>query len=762
MASHGEMRDSAAHPLQPSEERLSPTQVNSNTLSSFEAADAAFQGIFPDDGVSRAIGRQEDPSLEDVQVDHSGCQLNSEQLLKKRVRDCLHFLIIGLATQLNHCGETAESKHHHMASIRLTGFTDQVNEQSPLSFDLYISSRIDWTPYRWLQSQCIIQESVQQVEEPGCDLIQDYEEAKQRLCFLLEEGQGGRLLRQRDAAMCHASIDTPTVSLVQLFNNGSLNHHRFIPRDDPNYFLPRDRVNLCLKLALSLLQLLREEWRHIEWSPENIFFLKDPILGVVKDKTRPYLSWTANTTSSGERVATNTNDPTCDPHLLHFARLLIEIEAGKRIKTTARGLELQKKLQREIRKNSYSPQDSMFVAAVNSCLSNKREGGPDEFRDFIFRDIVVNLERFAASHDRPDELSRSSTSSEQSASSDGSRALVSRYDDKSSNAPVNVEFSKAAKTFCRDMEAWRFRNIEPLREKHPPATNLYSQQKVKIAVIDSGASKTDFGILGAWRKGVIKGGRNFLPGAAPDDWNDVNGHGTIVTSLLLDHAPNSEIYVAKITDEDKIDSKGLFGVSQAINWAIQKWQVDIISMSLVLDRVHEGIEEQLAQAIDPSYEGPGISRKIVFAAAGNHGGNRRIGWPASRKGVIAIHASDGLGTPTNINPTPDRTDDNFATLGRDIEIEVALKNGEYEKKYVTGTSFATPIAAAIAANVLEFSRHKLHLTLDRKRTLYTGPCIRRIFKKMAERRGDYDYLQPWTLWEHQDGICQVLLDAIAE
>ncbi|KAI8656521.1 hypothetical protein NCS56_01256400 [Fusarium sp. Ph1] len=373
----------------------------------------------------------------------------------------------------------------------------------------------------------------------------------------------------------------------------------------------------------------------------------------------------------------------------------------------------------------YLSPDNTFVEAVTACLSNEgkiaaaRETGSNEFRDFIYREIVLKLECSVSGKEKPLGLSSSSAFSEQSSAAGDSEAVVSRYDGESWNTPSSTESSKAANTFCNNMKRWLNQNIVPFRNQDPPVTNLYSQEKIKIAIIDSGASLTD-GLISAAKEGGRIKRRNFLPSADPNDWNDVDGHGTIVTSLLLEHAPNAEIYVANVTDNVKIDSTGLFC---AINWAIQSWKVDIISMSFVIDRKHRGIEEELAQAIDPSYEGPGISRKIVFAAAGNSGGNSLIGWPAKRKGVIAIHATDGLGTSMNINPNTDNVDDNFATLGRDIETKFTLGKRDGKKIYVTGTSYATPIAAAIAANVLEFSRHKLLLTSDRKRTLYTGPSL---------------------------------------
>ena len=59
-------------------------------------------------------------------------------------------------------------------------------------------------------------------------------------------------------------------------------------------------------------------------------------------------------------------------------------------------------------------------------------------------------------------------------------------------------------------------------------------------------------------------------------------------------------------------------------------------MSLVLQEEHAGIAAELKQALNPDYEGEGVCRKIVFAAAGNCGANDLTPWPANMDGMYTI------------------------------------------------------------------------------------------------------------------------------
>ena len=98
-----------------------------------------------------------------------------------------------------------------------------------------------------------------------------------------------------------------------------------------------------------------------------------------------------------------------------------------------------------------------------------------------------------------------------------------------------------------------------------------------------------------------------------------------------------------------------------------------------------------------------MSPRIVFAAAGNWGYRSPKPFPATEPGVLCIHAVNGQGKGWDSN-TPYEIEDPIATLG--VAIESVWND---ERVWFCGTSFATPIAAGIAANVLKFAKQKMNL-----------------------------------------------------
>ncbi|KAI0977232.1 hypothetical protein F4678DRAFT_477323 [Xylaria arbuscula] len=305
------------------------------------------------------------------------------------------------------------------------------------------------------------------------------------------------------------------------------------------------------------------------------------------------------------------------------------------------------------------------------------------------------------------------------------------FDDDDSLANLDDQISAAR--FLNDLKPF-FRNMSTLRSTIS-LTNDIDSEKVRIVVLDSGMDDTDTRIRAAIKHGRINGrkSRSFVGQA--DKWQDTYGHGTHVTLLLLETAPAAEIIVGKICTGKMINDEFMPGIAEAIKWAIDDCDAHIISMSFGFDEENDAIDT----AVDTAME----SGKLVFAAASNNGGVSGRARPARHDGVICIHASDGKGNKGGMNPTPMANRDNFATLG--VAVPSRWKGKEVWK---TGTSFATPIAAGIAANVLEFAYNRcVNLSPRRRKLLHQKRGMQAIFRRIAEERDGYDFIHPVRLWK---------------
>ena len=189
-------------------------------------------------------------------------------------------------------------------------------------------------------------------------------------------------------------------------------------------------------------------------------------------------------------------------------------------------------------------------------------------------------------------------------------------------------------------------------------------------------------------------------------------------------------------------------LSQAIDHAVEEWDVDIISMSFGLrppsleDDMPEWrrIKGEIQEKIDSA------KRRLFFAAAENEGKNERCAFPATHDDVFCIHASDGLGNDAGINPPIGDTQNNFMTLGVGLEF---LEGHNSDRVIKDGTSFATAIAAGMAASILDLTSRTAELKEWSKRALRTPRGMRMLFREMSgsDRGEPRPYVAPWNYWQ---------------
>lgn len=108
----------------------------------------------------------------------------------------------------------------------------------------------------------------------------------------------------------------------------------------------------------------------------------------------------------------------------------------------------------------------------------------------------------------------------------------------------------------RAYQTWRARYIE-VYEKFVPSTCLPSC-RVKIAILDTGVDMTHPDMMA--RAERIKAKYNLVNPKARHV-HDRTGHGTFAAGLILDFAPDADIYIAKIAENEPCSPETIAEVS---------------------------------------------------------------------------------------------------------------------------------------------------------------------------------------------------------
>ncbi|KAK0722684.1 hypothetical protein B0T26DRAFT_801396 [Lasiosphaeria miniovina] len=296
--------------------------------------------------------------------------------------------------------------------------------------------------------------------------------------------------------------------------------------------------------------------------------------------------------------------------------------------------------------------------------------------------------------------------------------------------------------------------IETMKEfssKTLANTNASYPLRARVAVIDTGISADHPKISKLWQWSA-KGGqpadrpsrfRDFSERKPGDDEQgeptdpgldvpvDEDGHGTFIAGLLLNLVPGLELSVARIgktrSSIQNDDPEHLsYRVGKAIEYAVKEWKSEIISISFGCEK-SAFVTRKLKEAI--------YHDVIVLAATGNSGNSKIPPFPAMQDGVFKVYSCTAFARADETTGTPWDSINSFHTLGRDIESiwpghlaknagdEVQLKcktarktksaQAEAQAEHscssqcntstvMSGTSFATPIAAAMVAIVYQF------------------------------------------------------------
>ncbi|KAJ4123171.1 hypothetical protein NW768_009699 [Fusarium equiseti] len=232
--------------------------------------------------------------------------------------------------------------------------------------------------------------------------------------------------------------------------------------------------------------------------------------------------------------------------------------------------------------------------------------------------------------------------------------------------------------------------------------------RVKVAVLDTGLQLPE-----ALQETYKEEGRINVQHSATfvrstgsttsHEWNfDHDGHGSRVGEIILRFAPSADLHVAKVFQtradlaDPSIATEVHERIEKAIHRATNEWQVDMIIMSFGFDKAIRSIRDSIDEA-SRAKKAP-----LFFAATRNDGAHKSMAWPATEMSVIGISSTTGDGTISTFNPSEGQTGSILYAFGEGVPVQVAHPNDPAKSvtKYVSGTSYATPVAAALVANLL--------------------------------------------------------------
>jgi hypothetical protein len=235
-------------------------------------------------------------------------------------------------------------------------------------------------------------------------------------------------------------------------------------------------------------------------------------------------------------------------------------------------------------------------------------------------------------------------------------------------------------------------------------TSVGDGKGVKIAVLDTGMFKHQ------WLGGVSTApNSDDVWDVEGDGYADAeSGHGTFIAGLIRQVAPSASIHAVKV-----LDSHGV-GDDLGVAKAMEQLPADVNIVNLSLGGYTDGDVPPLAVATAAAAMG---EDRVVVAAAGNHGKTRPF-WPAAFDQVLAVGAVDPEKDGTwrraeysNHGAWVDATarGSHLQSTFTRAKTKIALGSmpGPFDPIITfdgwarwSGTSFSTPIAAALIARTI--------------------------------------------------------------
>lgn len=155
------------------------------------------------------------------------------------------------------------------------------------------------------------------------------------------------------------------------------------------------------------------------------------------------------------------------------------------------------------------------------------------------------------------------------------------------------------------------------------------------------------------------------------------------------------------------------------------------------------------EELDSAIQHAAYHRVLMFAAASNDGKNRPDGvaWPAKDSSVICVHSGDGDGDHSTFTPSP-QDSMRVMVLGECVKSAWPPQlQGSKDHRLMSGTSCAAPIAAGIAAIILDYARG--FLDESEWKRLRRVASMRRMFESMKDKHSTdgYWWIKHWQWFD---------------
>lgn len=388
--------------------------------------------------------------------------------------------------------------------------------------------------------------------EPGrfCAYLQS--EGQARLCLKLEDD---KLLRALGVEPLQKTVEhAPSISLATLLK-------RY-----PS-LTPKMRAALAYILAQSVWHYYDSDWMSVPWSRDSIHFLShvenDSSDGRGVHACKPYLSVQFGPEGRGDHVDFGQGEIHRFPRVRMLGIMLLEIALGFPLPPPARTLTNQSAIVNDewarakgLSERPWSDFDyPKYRLAVKNCLDHKifsevptepnateaeLERQLDKRREILYTRVVSPLEQLLEGTGWLEEINRFEA-----------LRLPSSLDAEPEMDELSTKKRQLAMPPTKPSRAW-MRRVQLLsRTLKSVGRQAGASERVSVAILDtgydpdSGSGFFDHGSV----NNHLKGWKDFV--GAGDRPQDTDGHGTHTVSLLMQVAPEADIFVARVARNSK-------------------------------------------------------------------------------------------------------------------------------------------------------------------------------------------------------------------